>query len=372
MAERVSQLDNGVTVFRVTDDPQLKDNIYCERSYCTPDSRWFVFERNLGPCPSYPWKYYAEYVACEFGSWRMRSLGQGVSYPEVSEQGTLYHVRHAGNDSYELVRLSIATGHSDTIRVDGSVKPLTGMTISHDERHLAYGVDLGYSPQMFGVEVVDLVTGKKRIVCRDPDICNPHPQFEPGEGRYVLVQHNRGCEFAADGTPIRWVGDQGATLFVASIDDGSVTRLQIGPPHTSSVSGHQQWIAATGEVLLTVSTPPGSDEPTLLAASVSGGCRALDCGLRNHVNVSRCGRFFCCDSVVTGDIVVGSTQTGEWRHVCTGSARSRAEAQEFGQMADAHPYLSPDLRWVVFQSLTTGRPQIYAASVPPGLLHELG
>ena len=41
MAQQIEQRANGVTVYQISDDPRLKNNIYCERSYCSPDSRYF-------------------------------------------------------------------------------------------------------------------------------------------------------------------------------------------------------------------------------------------------------------------------------------------------------------------------------------------
>ena len=43
----VNRYENGVAVHQVTDDARLKDNIYCERSYCSPDSRFFIYQREI-------------------------------------------------------------------------------------------------------------------------------------------------------------------------------------------------------------------------------------------------------------------------------------------------------------------------------------
>ena len=41
-----------MTVYQVTDDARLKNNIYCERSYCSPDSRSFIYQRRTEADPS--------------------------------------------------------------------------------------------------------------------------------------------------------------------------------------------------------------------------------------------------------------------------------------------------------------------------------
>ncbi len=42
------------------------------------------------------------------------------------------------------------------------------------------------------------------------------------------------------------------------------------------------------------------------------------------------------------------------------------------QNTHPHPYLTPDLRWVIFNSDRGGFPHIHAASIPEGLLKGLG
>ena len=66
MARKLEFLANGVEIWPVTDTPETKDNIYCERRYCTPDSRFLVFQRNVdGACPLVNHRM-VEFVVCEF------------------------------------------------------------------------------------------------------------------------------------------------------------------------------------------------------------------------------------------------------------------------------------------------------------------
>ena len=75
----IERLDNGVVVYQVTDDEQLKDNTYCERSYCAPDARWLVFQRQVSTEGPTEWHFSAEYIVCEFGTWKTLVLGVGHS-----------------------------------------------------------------------------------------------------------------------------------------------------------------------------------------------------------------------------------------------------------------------------------------------------
>ena len=373
MAVTASENKNGVVVYQVTDGPALVDNIYCERSYCTPDSRYFVYQRRCGPGGDFPWKHEAEYVACEFGTWQSLVLGRGISYPEISQQGNLFYVRSADGGENELVRVEIATGRAVPIRVHGGTGPMTGMTVCPRERYIAYGVHLGNDPLMFGIELVDLETGSKCILCRHPEICNPHAQFEPGEGEQILVQRNVGCRPDTGENGRTWHPGSGATLFVAAIDDGAITPLEIGPPHTAPCSGHQQWIGSSKQVLATLLPTKWTvgAEDTLLAVGMDGPARVVSRDFWGHVHVSRCGRNFCCDNGLTGGLSVGSNSNGEHVHVCNASPRTTSLAAQFGQPADPHAYLSPDLRWMVYNACLSGKPEIYVAAIPPALLEGL-
>ncbi|MFC1452063.1 hypothetical protein ACFLSJ_01810 [Verrucomicrobiota bacterium] len=373
MDRRIEELENGAVVYQVTDEPTLKDNIYCERSYCSPDSRWFIYQRTVGPDDPTPRHAMAEYVACEFGTWRTRVLDRGASYPEVSRKGTLFHACPRPDGTRDVVRTDIATGRSEVVPIDGGVRPLTGMTISPDERLLAYGVELGYAPQMFGIEVADLQTGRRRVVCRDPCICNPHPQFDQCDGRNILVQHNRGCRFSPDGERLSAIGPEGCTLFLARTDGSGTVPLSVGLPHTANCTGHEQWIGDTREVLLTVgqAAQEAGTGGDLLAVQEGGEARIVARGYGfNHVHASVCGSFFCADRRGTGEIVVGSIRTGKWSVLCN-SGIPLPRDEQYGQSAHAHPYLSPDAKWAVYNSCRTGRPEIHVSSVPSAFLNDL-
>lgn len=270
-----------------------------------------------------------------------------------------------------MVRLDLATGESSTIyEFPEDFEPKGLGTMSPDERYYAYGVTISYDPQMFGIELVDLKDGSRDIIHTDPFICNPHTQFEPSEGRQVMVQHNRGCEYLPDGTRVHLSGPEGTTEFLLDIPDGKVTRLQFGPPHTPRSTGHEAWIGDTKEILVSVS-PDGDysvENGNLLGIKAGAPPRIVSKGYRfAHVGTSVCGRFFTCDDAPTSDVVVGSTRTGKNAVIC----HSESSFQSGIQHTHPHPYLSPDRKWVVFNSDRSGQNQVHAATVPPEILDDL-
>ena len=368
MAIKLREQDNGVTVYQVTETPGIKSNIYCEIAWCSPDSSTFVYQKqNPEEAPNS-----TEFILCEFGTWEEKSLGKGGGAqrgPSITQKGTFFYRREAG-DVQEFLRADFATGETEVLyEFPGGFQTLGRISVSEDERYCAYGVVFSYAPQRFGVELLDLKTGTRELIVEDPFICNPHTQFEPGEGKQIMVQHNRGCRFLPDGTRVLLVGPEGATEFLVDISDGKITRLQIGPPFTPRTTGHEAWIGNTKEFLVSVS-PVGSCSPengNLLGVRAGAPARTVSSGYRfGHVGTSRCGRYFACDDGRTGEVIIGSIRTGKNALVCRSESSFGSE-----QHTHPHPYLSPDLKWVVFNSDHPGDPQIHAASIPPEMIEGL-
>ena len=371
MALKVEELDSGVVVRQITDDPRLKCNIYCERPYCTADSRFFIYARQVADVRSgnpSDW----EFITCEFGTWREQVVGRGYLQANVSYDGCFYYGRDTASGAREIIRVDPATGCDRVIfEFPGHIGRPGHPTVSKDGRYVAYGLNLSYGPQMFGIGLADTRTGERRLLCQDPYICNSHAQFEPAEGKQVLIQHNRGCEFSPTGERIKLLGNEGCTIFLVDLE-GKITPLPVGPPHTTTLTGHQAWIGETQEIIMTVK-PTGEFVPergNILCIRAGGEYRRIGAGRRmNHIGTTPCGRYFHADGAKTQEIIVGSPATGRTVLVC--HSRTSYSEGGFDQCGHPHAYLSPDFRWVVFNSDRTGRPEIYVASVPEDLLAGL-
>jgi hypothetical protein len=367
MAIKLTQQDTGSTVYQVTEDSLSKSNIYCEIPYCSADSRYFVFTRS-NPGRD---RNRTEYVVCELGTWEMHVAGRGTGGVAITHRGTFYFLRYGGEEAMELVKLNLATGESEVVcALKEAVRPRSLGTVSPDGRLYAYGITTDDKFREFGIELVDLKTGTREVIDRDPYILNPHPQFEPSEGKQIMVQHNRGGKIDEDGKRIRLVGEEGGTLYLLNVADGKRTTLQVGTPYTTRITGHESWIGNTKEMLLSVSASGDyvAERGNLLGVRAGEPARVVSSGHRYaHVGTSVCGRFFCCDDGATGDVVIGSIKTGKNDVVCH-SESSFGRAQN----THPHPYLTPDLKRVVFNSDRSGEPQIHAATVPDGMIEELG
>jgi hypothetical protein len=289
--------------------------------------------------------------------------------------GIIYYVvSHEGRK--ELVRLSLENFQKEAVFNMENV-PITGIqSVSPDQRYCVgtyiprESIKEGHAkPQIIRL---DLKTGEWRIIHENIDIINTHLQYEPSQGKDILVQHNRGAILDEDGNIIKLVGDEGATLYVIDNDGKNYRPLPVGKPYTNPVTGHECWIGDTGEVLLTIGASqeealrygnilaayPGAEK----ARVVAKGCRLV------HISASRDGKFFVGDwwGVPGVPIVVGSIKTGRWAVLCHSGASGGAS-----QFNHPHPYLTGDNRWVIFNSDRTGVPQIYMASVSENLLASI-
>jgi len=374
MSGLVEELPSGVRVYQATDEEADKSNIYCEFPWCPPDSHCFVYTRYA---PEHA-PNTSEYVACEFGTWEKRLVGHGAGGCTMS-RGRFYYKRVEARGRQEFVRHDLQSWETKIIPLPAGVPASSSLAISPDERYLAFARSLGFAPQRFGIGIADLQAGECRIIHEDPYVCNPHLQFEPVHGRSLLVQHNRGCVFAADGRLELLCGKEGCTLFLLSVPDGQVTRLQVGPPYTASLSGHETWLGASGGLIATLNYTEDYDYGKGRVVTVFPGQPAREVCVPwelNHIGIEPAGRVFAGDAYRPDEIVIGSPLTHRAAVVCASGASYARACRRTGRpdlVHDSHPhaYISPDCQWVVFNSDRTGIQQIYAARIPAAMIDAL-
>lgn len=146
--------------------------------------------------------------------------------------------------------------------------------------------------------------------------------------------------------------------------------LPFGPPNTHRCTGHNVWVPGKDKIL--ASCRYAEDVGASLFAARAGDPRPRVVGKCHtffaHVSASRCGRFWVADGYAesTTPIYIGSMKGGNYRRIIHTQTAYRGP-----QESHAHPYLTADNRWLIYTSSLSGRPQVYAASVPPGFLDGL-
>ncbi len=379
---RETDSESGSRLLQLTGSPAVHSNIYCEVPYTDPTSRYVFYQRNHNTYG--PWEL-----------WRadLRTLELTLAATDTAEtldiaisfdQRFFYCVRVLPQDggpaigwlkpapmTLEILRIDTTTLEEHSVVFDGLSSSLSSLGGISPDYHLYY-TSLQLGPHRFGIARFDLERGVFDVIHEGADdLCNAHTQLEPGQGRDLLIQHNRGAEIDDEGNLLKLVGDEGATMYLIDTDGGNLRRLPVGKPYTHPCQGHQSWLSDTGEILLTtgwdtadqaraegclLKLRPGDEEALVVARG------HLYC----HPNASKDGRFFVSDTFDGAKIVVGSIATGKTRVLC-------ASGSSFGgpQYTHPHPYFTPDRRWVIFNSDRVGIPHVYAATVPEGLLESL-
>ncbi len=357
--------ESGSEMGQLTGSPLIHENIYPEAPVFTPDSRFFVYARRSSADRP------REYWLCETGSWRLFPLTDEtpVSGPVVSPDGEyLYYVWSRESGESVLVRKNLWSGEREELIVADGLKRIYALgTMSPDGRYYATAARL--PDRSTGIIRFDTVERSWKTIHSRIDIFNAHPQWDPGQRRDIMIQHNRGGSLNEFGEFAPMVGPEGATLYLIDYKGDNVRPLHVGKPYTPSVQGHECWLGRTGKMLVTLTDDVefGGKKGNLVALEdgkdpviVAGGLYFW------HVSSSPDGKYFVCDDT-SGNIYIGLSATGQYRRLCQSETILGAQ-----QYTHTHPFISPDCRYVFFNSTRTGIPQIYAASVPEEFLDSLG
>jgi len=363
---RESYAPSNSQIIQITSAPVISNNIYCEQAYCTADGRRFAFIRtSYSPDPK------TSLWVCDIPTRRITMIEPEIQ-PGIANckyTGIIYYVV-SREGRKEIMRLSLESLEKEAVFNLEDVPPLRIQSVSPNQRYCV-GI---YIPRPKQCQIIrlDFEEGEWKIIHEKEDIINPHLQYEPSRGKDILVQHNRGGLVDENGNIIRLVGEEGATLYVIDSDGGNYRPLPVGKPYTDPITGHECWIADTGEVLLTIgsSVEDSLRKGNLLAARPGEkSARVVSKGYRfGHISASRDGTFFVGDAwnVPGKPIVIGSIETGRNAILCVSGTSGGSP-----QYSHPHPYLTGDNRWVIFNSDRTGIPQIYIASVSDDLLASL-
>ncbi len=367
--------ESGAHLFQVTSSDAIFDNIYSEAMFADATSRYFIFNRRESRDLHPNWGL-TEVWRGDLQDLSMTLVTDeaiGICAMGVSpDQRLFYCIKKHTPDSLVVLSIDMASLEQTAVEFRGlRVERLAGRgTVTPDNRIFVVGARLG--PHRHGVLRCDLQTAEWDVVHEGgDDIWNPHTQLEPGSGRDILIQQNRGARLADDGTVISGCGEEGATLYIIDIDGGNRRDLPVGRPWTWSLQGHQVWLADTGDVVFTTDWPDedaGRREGIL--RRIRPGEAASEVVARGHLfdhpALSGDGRFFVTETWdPQSRIVVGSIETGNTRVLLnTGSGWS-------DHYSCPEPYFTPDCRWVIFSSERSGTPHVYAARVPEGLLEQL-
>ena len=154
-AKRIELQPTGSEIWQI--ETQLRyshtyASIYGERSWCSADSRYFVYLRQN----EYLWsRNNHEYMLVELGTWRRRRLdvSTGRRGVAISHSGVFYYLKHfADDDTVYLMRANLDDPRPEKL-VPIRRFMLTLGTATTDGRYYAYGTVLDPTWKRFGQKV---------------------------------------------------------------------------------------------------------------------------------------------------------------------------------------------------------------------------
>ncbi len=340
---------SGAEIWRLSDDARPTDNIYGEQPYSSADGSRIAL------------RHYAEEGQAD-GGFSILDLEDGIAHPivETTPHAACFHgwsvyfycLQEQG-DRLILRRWDYQTlVMEDVLELPVDEGRFSYGTISGDYLHYAVCVHKdGGGPCR--VLYFDLQTGACSELATTTEYYFKHEQFSRDGSNRLMIQAN-------SPNAVR-VGLGVLTLF------GELEWLAVDEPLTPTPSGHEAWIGDQSRVffssnwndargnLWTVGC--GDETPVHLGPAVNGA----------HVSVSACGRYWLVDDNIAGvPLSVGSFASGRAAHlIATGTVHNKQ------QSSHAHPYLTADNGWAIFTSNREGRPQVYGARIPQGLLASL-
>ena len=379
---RVDQM-SGARIIRLADG----GTFYCESPLASPDGRRILIDHG-GPC------------VCDLQTLDLLPAGltgRQENSP-YSEYVYFWQEPSRADEPHRIERFSLLTlKREPVIEIAGLPKPGGhGSNVSPNGEYLVYQ-HFAKGPNCRIIRV-NLKTGEWDVLIEDRELLR-HLLIEPGQGDQLLVQVNRGAQFDETGKIDVFFGKLGATHFVVNMDGTNRRPLPVGEPHTSMCSGHSAWIGKTHRVALAIDwvhNPPDRFDPEKPADWTIDprfpGTTLITTGPGEsvprpfptpehrffHVSVSRCGRYFICNSSphrrTPTEIVVGNFATGKYRILV-----ENVHCYQYGITMYSVPYLTANLQYAIYQAkeekdaLRTDWSGFgaYAAHIPAGFLESL-
>jgi len=164
-AIRVEEQATGAEIWQVTTEQFEHTSIYCEVSYCSKDSRYFVYQRTN---PKLRGDNTTEFLVVELGTWKQHRLdvAVGVEGCAMSLGGVFYYLKQDGLKRRRLMRADLSEGVPQEVYCLEGEQPRWGLgTVSRDGRYYAHGLfPLDAQWTMFGICLIDLDTGEATVI----------------------------------------------------------------------------------------------------------------------------------------------------------------------------------------------------------------
>lgn len=346
--------ESGARVYLLGADNRPADNIYGEQPYSDPTGRWIAV------------RYYSK--GDQPGGISVIDLADGTRrdilvgdprFPAFHAWGEHLYYQQTVDGKLLLRRCRYDTlKREDIALLPAEMGTFSYGTVSPD--HHCYAVSIQVKEgQPSQVYLLDLRTGKWRLLFDKPGYHTKHEQFSRDGRNRVLIQLDRQPDIKQ--------------ILLGELSlDGAERLFPADRPHTPRPSGHEAWIGTSNRIFFSTFLDPESTGNIWSAKAGESGVRLVCPGKQRfiiHISVSHCGRYWLGDTWEQGfPIYIGRFGAGAYRRLVF----SRTFYDEKGeQWAHPHPYLTADNQWLIFTSIRGGYPQVYGAKLMPGWLAGL-
>jgi hypothetical protein len=377
--------ESGAFVVRLTQAARHSINIYQEQPYTSPDGRRIAIMRSAEADPRF--STHDLYVA-DLKTYRIQPADHDCQnyFAATSAWSGIIHYLSA---DMELCRFDITTMEKQIVWTHWPFpREFMLESASPDQRFI-----IGTVPQSnykTALIRVDLVEKTWKTIIEREDLFAAHLQYRskpygdgrPGADIVGMVHRGKSLNHHWDMKTVAHP-NPGTGYYVIDNDGGGYRELPAGPPHTGE-TGHSAWVGDTGRVAFaaawdtsgkTWKHDPRWPEGNLFTAAPGDAkpkCFRAPEHFFNHVSVSRCGRYFICDSYPKGvpgpvAIVVGNLETGKYRNLlgdCKASSGGPA-------CSHAHPYMTADNKHVIYNADPFQIGQVHKALLAEGFLASL-
>ncbi len=343
--------ESGAEIYLLGADERPADNIYGEQPYGDPTGRWVAV------------RYYP--VSGRPGGISILDLMDGSRrdvvvgdprFPAFHAWGEFLYYQETIED-----RLMLRRCRYDTLEIEdvALLPPEMGEfsygTVSPDHRYYAVSVKKR-ADENTKVHLLDLHRGDWTLLLDKPGYHAKHEQFSRDGRNCVLIQLNHLPKV------------EQVLLSELSVD-GEERHFPADRPHTPRSTGHEAWVGTGERIFFSTGFDDVKNGNIWTAGSKDQEPVRVGDGKQvfGHVSVSCCGRYWLGDSC-RGEtpVFAGRFDSPVYKRLI-----STHTVYDNQQWSHAHPYMTADNQWVIFNSTRSGHAQVYGARVPAGWLERL-
>ena len=352
----------GVRLWQLGDDPLFTNHFYTDNPSFSADGKQFIFmggEDYFQQCDIFLCDIPSQSVTCISPKKGIRAAVFSPVRPEV-------YFTIVKDGAFTLYRRPLHSKEtSEVSRVEGIAKQYVLGAI--DPAGGKYSTGLTRPDSVSAVIEIDLATGKIETIVAMPDVYNPHMNYS-ANGRWLSIQFNHAHRLVNDRF-VRNTDPPGLKNLLRAWDrqKHELVDFPFGKAEKEDIQGHQCWAGNEMLIAAVFRKDKGKGPGSLWAAKPGDPAARLvsDAFDFRHPSATLDGKTIACDEWVGKDIYMVDAATNHHELLCHSRSfdwdKERNATSVSTQVWHPHPTISPDGRYVLFNSNRTGTPHACVA-----------